>query len=174
MTNNTPKPKPSKKATVNDGAIFDAVLDDDTMEQHAEVAEVTEVAEVVEVAEDVVEVEVAEEVIATPETKNEHSFVPASEYAVVGAGDVDEVSLSKVVYKNVVSKKSLSVHHIQRRLNERGYALAYLDKDGFYGDKTKDAMAEFQADNNIAGDGMPDMATLIALFENDSNVRVVA
>ena len=162
MTNNTPKPKPSKKATVNDGAIFDAVLDDDTMEQHAELAD------------DVVEVEVAEEVIATPETKNEHSFVPASEYAVVGAGDVDEVSLSKVVYKNVVSKKSLSVHHIQRRLNERGYALAYLDKDGFYGDKTKDAMAEFQADNNIAGDGMPDMATLIALFENDSNVRVVA
>lgn len=161
MTNNTPKPKPSKKDTAKDGAIFDAVLDEHTIEQHAEVAD------------EVVEVEVAaEEPVATPETKNQHSFAPASEYAVVGAGDVDEVSLSKVVYKNLVSKKSLSVHHIQRRLNERGYALAYLDKDGFYGDQTKEAMAQFQADNNIAGDGMPDMATLIALFENDSNVRV--
>ena len=162
MTNNTPKPKPTKKATVNDGAIFDAVLDDDTMEQHAELAD------------DVVEVEVAEEVIATPEPKNEQLFVAPSAYAVVGDGDVDDVYLSKVIYKNLYQKKSLSVHHIQRRLNERGYTLAYLDKDGFYGDKTKDAMAKFQADNNIAGDGMPDMATLIALFENDSNVRVVA
>lgn len=161
MTNNTPKPKPSKKDTAKDGAIFDAVLDEATIEQHAELAEVV-----------VEEVEVAEEAVATPETKNEQSFVPPSEYAVVGAGDVDEVSLSKVVYKNIVSKKSLSVHHIQRRLNERGYTLAYLDKDGFYGDKTKDAMAQFQADSNIAGDGMPDKATLIALFENDSNVRV--
>lgn len=157
--NETPKPKPrGKKDTAKDGAIFDAVLDDATIEQHTDPVE-----EVV-----VVEAEVA------PVVENQHSFAPPSEYAVVGLGAVDEVSLSKLVYKNLLSKKSLSVHHVQRRLNERGYSDAFLDKDGYYGDHTKSAMAQFQKDSNIEGDGMPDLVTLVALFENDNNVVVVA
>jgi hypothetical protein len=177
MTNNTPKPKPSKKDTAKSGAIFDAVLDDDTIEQHTELEEVAEEAIEVEAeaeAELVAEV-VAEEAVTAPETENEHSFVqsPPSAYAVVGANEVDDVFVSKVIYKNIYQKKSLSVHHVQRRLNERGYNKAYLDKDGFYGDLTKSAMEQFQKDNGIEGNGMPDLATLNLLFENDSNVRVM-
>lgn len=176
MTNNTPKPKPSKKDTAKSGAIFDAVLDDDTIEQHTELEEVAE--EAIELEAEVVAEVVAEEVVeavTTPEPENEHSFVqsPPSAYAVVGGGNVDDVFLSKIIYKNIYQKKSLSVHHVQRRLNERGYNKAYLDKDGFYGDLTKSAMEQFQKDNGIEGNGMPDLATLNLLFENDSNVRVM-
>lgn len=153
MSDNTPKPQAPKKETAKSGAIFDAVLDEATIEQHAELSV---------------------EPVTAPEPKKSVSSAPKSEYAVVGNGDRDEVALSKVVYKNLVSKKSLSVHHIQRRLNERGYTDAFLDKDGFYGDKTKDAMAKFQKDNGLSGDGFATLESLKSLFENDDNVKVVA
>jgi hypothetical protein len=176
MTNKpNPKAKPQapksaepKKETAQSGAIFDAVLDEMTAKQHESLEAETEVEveEVEEVAPVVVTVE-------TPVVEKKSSSAPASAYAVVGNGERDDVTLSKIVYKNLVSKKSLSVHHVQRRLNERGYTVAYLDKDGFYGDQTKTAMAQFQADNKLPETGLADMTTLLLLFENDSNVRVI-
>lgn len=90
----------------------------------------------------------------------------------VGTGDTDEVSLSRCVIKNKHAKKSLSVHHVQRRLYELGYVDAYTDKDGWYGDLTVKAVREYQAANGLAGDGAVDKATLDHLFSDDPNVTV--
>jgi peptidoglycan hydrolase-like protein with peptidoglycan-binding domain len=92
--------------------------------------------------------------------------------AVVGNGAVDTVKLSSIVYKNLYAKKSLSVHHLQRRLNELNYSEAYGDRDGWFGDNTKSALARFQADNRVGADGLPDLKTLKKLFAGDPNVEV--
>jgi hypothetical protein len=96
---------------------------------------------------------------------------PAGE-AVVGNGVVDTVSVSSIVYKNLYAKKSLSVHHLQRRLNELNYTEAYEDRDGWFGDKTKSALARFQADNKVGANGVPDLDTLKKLFAGDPNVEI--
>lgn len=92
---------------------------------------------------------------------------------VVGNGVVDEVSLSKIVYKNEVARKSLSVHHLQRRLNELGYTDAYADKDGYFGDKTRLAILKYQESNKFAVDGKPSKELLEQVFNGDPNVKVV-
>lgn len=92
--------------------------------------------------------------------------------AVVGLGEVDDVSLSSCVYKNVYARKSLTVHHLQRRLVELGYTDANRDRDGYYGDLTRFAIAKFQAANGIDGDGMIDADTFSLIFKGDPNVRV--
>ena len=92
---------------------------------------------------------------------------------VVGGGETDDVRLSACVYKNAFARKSLSVYHVQRRLNELGYRDAYTDKNGWYGDLTLKAVKEYQADNGLAGDGRITRETLDHLFSDDPNVRVV-
>lgn len=92
---------------------------------------------------------------------------------VVGNGVVDEVSLSKIVYKNELARKSLSVHHLQRRLNELGYTDAYADKDGYFGDKTRLAILKYQENNKFAVDGKPTKELLEQVFNGDPNVKVV-
>ena len=93
--------------------------------------------------------------------------------AVVGLGTVDNVSLSSIIFKNMHARKSLSVHHMQRRLSELGYIEAARDKDGYYGDSTKEAIARFQGDNNMLGAGLADLQTLELLFTNDPNVTLI-
>lgn len=93
--------------------------------------------------------------------------------AVVGNGEVDDVKLEKIVFKNMYARKSLSVHHMQRRLAELGYDEALRDKDGFYGDLTKKALARFQEANKLEGNGMVDASTLTLLFTGDPNVNLV-
>lgn len=91
---------------------------------------------------------------------------------VVGNGVVDEVSASKIIYKNQLARKSLSVHHLQRRLNELGYVEAYKDRDGYFGDKTRVAVAKFQEANNLHPNGEISKELLDLLFTNDPNVAV--
>jgi hypothetical protein len=93
--------------------------------------------------------------------------------AVVGFGVFDEVFLDKCVYKNVHNRKSLTVHHLQRRLYELGYIIALKDKDGYYGDLTRSAVAHFQTDRNLAGDGLMTAESFQLIFANDYNVKVV-
>lgn len=93
--------------------------------------------------------------------------------AVVSNKDVDDVFLSKIIYKNLYARKSLSVHHLQRRLNELGYVDAVKDKDGYYGDHTKSAVAKFQTENKLEGEGMVNARTLLILFTGDPNVTVI-
>ena len=96
--------------------------------------------------------------------------VPAP-HAVSGAAR-DEVILGKCVFKNQWQRKSLTVHHVQRRLAELGHTAALNDKDGWYGDITREAVAEFQKACGIAGDGLMDAATFSKLFDGDINVNV--
>jgi peptidoglycan hydrolase-like protein with peptidoglycan-binding domain len=92
--------------------------------------------------------------------------------AVVGSGEVDDVVLSSCVYKNDANRRSLTVYHVQRKLIELELLQDGLVKAGYYGDLTKQAVAVFQANNAIAGDGLMDAVTFAALFEGDPSVRV--
>lgn len=114
---------------------------------------------------------IAEPVAVDIEAVRDSLPKPAGE-AVVGNGVVDTVKLSAIVYKNLYAKKSLSVHHLQRRLSELGYSEASQDKDGWFGDKTKFALAKFQDDKKVGTNGTPDLATLKKLFTGDPNVEV--
>jgi hypothetical protein len=93
--------------------------------------------------------------------------------AVVGNGEVDEVKLSACVYQNTSSQKSLTVHHLQRRLIELGFAEAGLDKDGYYGGATKAAVRNFQASKKLDVTGVMDAVTFKAVFKGDPNVKVI-
>jgi hypothetical protein len=92
---------------------------------------------------------------------------------VVGTGDQDEVHLDKCVYKNMYARKSLTVHHLQRRLTELGYGEASSDKDGWYGDLTMEAVKAFQGDNRLEATGVMDADTLRRIFKGDPNVKVI-
>jgi len=97
---------------------------------------------------------------------------PKTAYAVVSGQNQDDVYLSKAIYKNMAKKRSLTVYHIQRRLKEWGHYDAYLDKGGFYGDKTRKSVIEFQDRMGIVATGDMDEATMGKLFEGDTNVIV--
>lgn len=97
----------------------------------------------------------------------------ASSRAVVSGGDKDDVFLANCVYKNVYARKSLTVHHVQRRLVDLGYKEAYADKDGWLGDLTKLAITNFQKDSGLNATGNMDAATFTKLFDGDDNVNVV-
>jgi len=96
----------------------------------------------------------------------------SSRSAVVSGGEKDEVFLANCVYKNVYSRKSLTVHHLQRRLAELGYVEANADKDGWLGDLTKAAITKFQKDKGINATGKVDADTFAKIFEGDSNVNI--
>ncbi len=92
--------------------------------------------------------------------------------AVAGPGETDDVLVSAVVYQNRRQRRSLSVHHTQRRLAELGYPTP-PDPAGYYGEGTRGAMRSFQDAHGFPGDGLPDAATLAALFTGDPNVTLI-
>jgi peptidoglycan hydrolase-like protein with peptidoglycan-binding domain len=92
---------------------------------------------------------------------------------VVGLGDKDEVVLAQCVYKNMYARKSLTVHHLQRRLTELGYGDASADLDGWYGDLTKESVRQYQGDSNLEATGVMDADTFKGIFKGDPNVMVV-
>lgn len=92
---------------------------------------------------------------------------------VVGLGDKDEVILAQCVYKNIYARKSLTVHHLQRRLAELGYGDASADLDGWYGDLTKESVRQYQGDNSLEATGVMNADTFKRIFNGDPNVRVV-
>ena len=92
---------------------------------------------------------------------------------VVGSGDKDEVYLKQCVYKNMYARKSLTVHHLQRRLAELGYGDAAADRDGWYGDLTMESVKAFQGDNKLEATGITDADTFKRIFAGDPNVKVV-
>ena len=110
--------------------------------------------------------------VLPPADKKSAPAPTATPYAVIGSGDTDDVFLSKCIYKNVYARKSLTIHHLQRRLTELGYKHADSDKDGWYGDLTREAVADFQTDSGIEGSGEMNAGTFAAIFEGDINVTV--
>jgi peptidoglycan hydrolase-like protein with peptidoglycan-binding domain len=123
----------------------------------------------------VVEDEVAEESAPEPEPAPKPKPQPAAQAAthVVGDGDYDQVFLKQCVYKNMYARKSLTVHHLQRRLGELGYGDATADRDGWYGDLTMESVKAFQGDNKLEATGMMDAKTFERIFAGDPNVKVV-
>lgn len=107
-------------------------------------------------------------------TPNKAGRQPSLLGAAVSGNAVDQVLLSSCVFKNKFARKSLSIHHVQRRLSELGYPDAASDKDGWYGDLTASAVAVFQATEGLEATGALDMATLNAIFHDDPNVTVGA
>ena len=113
------------------------------------------------------------EAIPVDMTKYLESLPKPATPSVVSGKEVDDVSLSALVYKNQLNKKSLSVHHLQRRLNELGYTTAFLDKDGWLGDGTKIAIEQFRKDRDLLGTDLINKATLEALFAEDKGIVIV-
>jgi hypothetical protein len=97
---------------------------------------------------------------------------PAEKH-VVGTGDTDDVYLAKCVYKNIYERKSLTIHHLQRRLEELGYKDVVGDKDGWLGELTMMSVEKFQKDKGLAATGKVDADTFSKIFEGDTNVNVV-
>ena len=106
------------------------------------------------------------EVIKQPKQSDQISHAVSGE-------DVDDVILANCVYKNVYARKSLTVHHLQRRLIELGYKDADADKDGWLGDETVASIKKFQADKGMDVTGSVDSETFIKIFEEDTHVNVV-
>lgn len=92
---------------------------------------------------------------------------------VVTNNDTDPVYLKQCIYENKFNKKSLTIHHVQRRLVELGYNDAVGDKDGWYGELTALAVKAFQKNKGLDSTGLMDEATFTKLFEGDTNVEVI-
>lgn len=98
--------------------------------------------------------------------------MPVANAAVTG--DVDEVLLSKCVYENKFERKSLTIHHIQRRLEELGYKDVVGDRDGWLGELTMMSVNQFQQDRGLdVTDKSVDVNTFLAIFAGDPNVNPI-
>jgi len=98
--------------------------------------------------------------------------MPAANAAVTG--DVDEVLLSKCVYENKFERKSLTIHHLQRRLEELGYKDVIGDRDGWLGELTMMSVNQFQKDRGMeVTDKSVDTDTFLAIFAGDPNVNPI-
>lgn len=89
-----------------------------------------------------------------------------------GDGETDEVRLDAVEYQNQFNRRSLSVWHVQRRLNELGHSTG-SETGGYYSTQTGGAMEDFQRGCGLSATGMPDAASLARLFEGDPNVTLI-
>jgi peptidoglycan hydrolase-like protein with peptidoglycan-binding domain len=141
------------------------------VEETEEVVVKADAADVADDVADVTDAAVAEEPEPAPAPAKPKATAVASH--VVSGNEYDEVHLKQCVFKNPYARKSLTVHHVQRRLVELGYDEAAADRDGWYGDITLAAVAKFQKDKKIEGTGVMNAKTLAALFNGDPNVKVV-
>lgn len=117
---------------------------------------------------------VAPEPVPAPEPVAPAPQVVAQVAPVIVSGKTaDDVYLSRCIYKNKYERKSLTVHHLQRRLNELGYKDAYTDKDGWFGELTKLAVENFQKDRGLKVTGLVDERTFKNIFDGDANVNII-
>lgn len=98
---------------------------------------------------------------------------PRKPSAVVSGGKTDEVLFSRVVPADRArTRKSLTLHHLQRRLAELGYAEAAAARDGQLDTLTQAAIEKWQADNKHPV-GRLTAEQFEAIFKGDPNVTVV-
>lgn len=143
----------------------------------AGIEELVPVADVIEVPQEVQPEPTVEEVIPepviVPVPKPQPEAPKPMRAAPVSGKAKDDVLLANCVYMNKAARKSLSVHHLQRRLAELGYPEAYSDKDGWYGDLTKAAVEKYQKDNKLSNTGIVDEATFTSIFSKDPLVNPI-
>ena len=161
----------TEETNIEPAGDIEAVADEAVVEAPVEVVEEQVSAPAVEPEQVVVE-EPTPEPVPEPTPEPVAAQQPQASQAVSGE-DVDDVILANCVYKNVYARKSLTVHHLQRRLIELGYKDADADKDGWLGDETVASIKKFQADKGMDVTGSVDADTFTKIFEGDVHVRVV-
>ena len=161
----------TEETNIEPAGDIEAVADEAVVEAPVEVVEEQVSAPAVEPEQVVVE-EPTPEPVPEPTPEPVAAQQPQASQAVSG-DDVDDVILANCVYKNVYARKSLTVHHLQRRLIELGYKDADADKDGWLGDETVASIKKFQADKGMDVTGSVDADTFTKIFEGDVHVRVV-
>ena len=161
----------TEETNIEPAGDIEAVADEAVVEAPVEVVEEQVSAPAVE-PEQVVVDEPTPEPMPEPTPEPVAAQQPKASQAVSGE-DVDDVLLANCVYKNVYARKSLTVHHLQRRLIELGYKDADADKDGWLGDETVASIKKFQADKGMDVTGSVDADTFTKIFEGDVHVRVV-
>lgn len=108
-----------------------------------------------------------------PTPKRARKKVAPVANAVVGGGETDPVVFSRAVpLAEARTRKSLTVHHLQRRLAELGHVEAASDIDGRYGDLTTRSVEQWQAKNGHPVTGRLTREEFGAIFEGDPNVTV--
>jgi peptidoglycan hydrolase-like protein with peptidoglycan-binding domain len=113
----------------------------------------------------------AEEPKLVKKTPAAKKTVVSPKIHVVSGKFLDEVLVSKLV-RSEKHRKSLSVHHLQRRLAELGFREGLDgDRDGYYGEPTARAVAAWQKAEGAKGD--LDLAQAKKLFDGDLNVQVL-
>lgn len=91
--------------------------------------------------------------------------------AVVGKGETDEVVFSRAVpLSEARTRKSLTIHHLQRRLTELGFFVS--DIDGRWQAGTQGAVEAWQKKQGDAA-GRLTPKQFLAIFEDDPNVTAV-
>lgn len=99
---------------------------------------------------------------------------PREPYAVVGGGDTDEVLHSRAVpLERAKTRKSLTIHHLQRRLTELGFPEAGADLDGRWGALTGRAVTAWQEKNGHEPTGELTGPQFLDIFSEDINVTAV-
>ena len=161
----------TEETNIEPAGDIEAVADEAVVEAPVEVVEEEVLASAVEPEQVIVE-EPTPEPMPEPTPEPVAAQQPKASQAVSGE-DVDDVLLANCVYKNVYARKSLTVHHLQRRLIELGYKDADADKDGWLGDETVSSIKKFQADKGMDVTGSVDADTFTKIFEGDVHVRVV-
>ena len=161
----------TEETNIEPAGDIEAVADEAVVEAPVEVVEEEVLASAVEPEQVIVE-EPTPEPMPEPTPEPAAAQQPKASQAVSGE-DVDDVLLANCVYKNVYARKSLTVHHLQRRLIELGYKDADADKDGWLGDETVASIKEFQADKGMDVTGSVDADTFTKIFEGDVHVNVV-
>lgn len=113
-----------------------------------------------------------------PEEKPKATPAPKTKVApvarhVVGKGATDEVLLSRAVpLERAKTRKSLTIHHLQRRLAELGFSEAASDLDGRWGELTGRAVAAWQKKNGYP-EGDLNGVQFTEIFKGDPNVTAV-
>jgi hypothetical protein len=138
-----------------------------------EAAVAVEVEEPIAIVEEPTPAPVEPEPMPEPIPVEELQPQPAAANAAV-TGSSDDVYLSKCVYENKYERKSLTIHHIQRRLEELGYKDVVGDRDGWLGELTMMSVNQFQKDRGMeVTDKSVDTDTFLAIFAGDPNVNPI-
>jgi hypothetical protein len=138
-----------------------------------EVAVAVEVEEPIAIVEEPTPAPVEPEPMPEPAPVEEPQPQPVAANAAV-TGSSDDVHLSKCVYENKFERKSLTIHHLQRRLEELGYKDVVGDRDGWLGELTMMSVNQFQQDKGLdVTDKTVDEVTFISIFAGDQNVNVI-
>lgn len=99
---------------------------------------------------------------------------PSAPGAVVSPhSDTDPVRHAQAIYESKHSRKSLTVHHLQRRLTDLGYAEAAADRDGWYSAYTALAVTNWQKDKGYEETGLITRDQFAEVFDGDVNVEVI-